>query len=426
MKIAIIGSGISGNTLAWHLHKQHDITLYEANSHIGGHTHTHDINYQGEHHTIDSGFIVFNYKTYPNFIHMLETLDVPVKKSNMSFSVKCELSGLEYNGNNLNSLFAQRRNLFKPTFYRMIRDILRFNKESVSWLGNNSDSSLSLGEYLARHDYSEPFIEYYIVPMGSAIWSSSFSQMMDFPAQFFIRFFANHGLLSVTDRPDWYVIEGGSRAYVDRLVAGFHDKIRLNSPVKQVRRTPSHVSVYTDAAGEEIYDYVFFACHADQALAMLNQPNDFEQKILGAFPYQKNDVVLHTDCSLLPRRKLAWAAWNYHRIQRSISPVAVTYNMNILQGINSRHTFCVTLNNSTAVNEEKILKHLSYDHPVFTSEGLAAQQQHSNINGLNRCFYAGAYWGNGFHEDGVVSALQALDDFQETSRDTQQTIRRAG
>lgn len=426
MKIAIIGSGISGNTLAWHLNKQHDITLYEANSHIGGHSHTHDIDYQGEQHTIDSGFIVFNYKTYPNFIHMLESLDVPVKKSNMSFSVKCESSGLEYNGNNLNSLFAQRRNLFRPAFHRMIRDILRFNKESIDWLASNSNSTLSLGEYLTRHDYSEAFIEYYIIPMGSAIWSTSYTQMMDFPAQFFIRFFANHGLLSVTERPDWYVIEGGSRAYVDKLVNGFRDKIRLNSPVKQVRRTPSHISVYTEAAGEELYDYVFFACHSDQALAMLQQPNDFEQKILGAFPYQKNDVVLHTDSSLLPRRKLAWAAWNYHRTQRSQTPVAVTYNMNILQGINSAHTFCVTLNNSAAVDDSKILRHLSYDHPVFTPEGLAAQQQHSYLNGHNRCFYAGAYWGNGFHEDGVVSALQALDDFKESLRDAQQAIRRAG
>jgi predicted NAD/FAD-binding protein len=426
MKIAIIGSGIAGNTLAWNLHKQHDITLYEANSHIGGHTHTHDINYQGEQYTIDSGFIVFNYKTYPNFIHMLDSLDVPVKKSNMSFSVKCELSGLEYNGNNLNSLFAQRRNLFKPKFHRMIRDILRFNKESINWLNSNSDSTLSLGEYLTINDYSKPFIENYIIPMGSAIWSSSYNQMMQFPAQFFIRFFSNHGLLNVVDRPDWYVIEGGSRAYVEKLTSKFRDKIRRNSPVKQVKRTPSHVSVYSETGGEETYDYVFFACHSDQALRLLQQPSDFEQKILGAFPYQKNDVLLHTDCSLLPRRKLAWAAWNYHRTDRSESPVAVTYNMNILQGINSPHTFCVTLNNSTVVNEDKILKHLSYDHPVFTPEGLAAQQQHSNLNGLNRSFYAGAYWGNGFHEDGVVSALQALNDFQEALRDTQQALRRAG
>jgi len=239
MKIAIIGSGISGNTLAWHLHKQHDITLYEANSHIGGHSHTHDIHHQDEQHTIDSGFIVFNYKTYPNFIQMLESLEVPVKKSNMSFSVKCESSGLEYNGNNLNSLFAQRRNLFRPAFHRMIRDILRFNKESIDWLASNSNSTLGLGEYLTMHNYSEAFIEYYIIPMGSAIWSSSYTQMMDFPAQFFIRFFANHGLLSVTERPDWYVIDGGSRAYVEKLVSGFRHRIRLNSPVKQVLRTPS-------------------------------------------------------------------------------------------------------------------------------------------------------------------------------------------
>ncbi|MDX2504719.1 MAG: FAD-dependent oxidoreductase, partial [Gammaproteobacteria bacterium] len=265
MKIAIIGTGISGNVLGYHLHKEHDITVFEANDYIGGHTHTHDISLNGRDYRIDTGFIVFNDQTYPHFIELLDQLNVDVQKSNMSFSVKCALSGLEYNGNNLNSLFAQRSNLFKPSFYRMINNILRFNKECLSLL--ETDSTVSLGEYLKNNGYSQQFIDYYIVPMGSAIWSSSYEQMMAFPAQFFIRFFRNHGLLNVNDRPDWYVIKNGSNAYVDKLINGFKDTIRLGSPVRKVKRLPQHVEITTDEVTAEKFDYVFFACHSDQALA---------------------------------------------------------------------------------------------------------------------------------------------------------------
>ena len=425
MKLAIIGSGIAGNVLAYHLHKDHDITVFEANDYAGGHTHTHDININNSNYKIDTGFIVFNENTYPNFISLLEQLNVETQKSSMSFSVKCEKTGLEYNGNNLNSMFAQRSNLLRPSFYRMIKDILRFNRECVSIL-EQSDITISLGQYLKDNNYSQQFIDQYIIPMGSAILSSSYQQMMDFPAHFFIRFFYNHGLLNVKNRPDWYVIKGGSSAYVKKLTQGFSQQIRLNSPVQRVKRFATHVEITTDDMQSEKFDYVLFACHGDQALKMLSSPDSFEQNVLSAFTYQDNEAILHTDTKLLPRRKLAWAAWNYHNTDNQSSPVAVTYNMNILQGIRSAETFCVTLNNTRAIDESKIIKRLHYAHPLFTQEAISSQSKHSTLNGLNRCFYAGAYWRYGFHEDGVVSALNTINDFKEHIKHEQQTIRRAG
>lgn len=424
MKIAIVGTGISGNVLAYHLYREHDITVFESNDYIGGHTHTHDIEYNNQLYKVDTGFIVFNYKTYPYFTQLLNELNVETQKSNMSFSVKCDVTGLEYNGNTLNSLFAQRRNLFSPAFYRMIGDILRFNRESIKLL-ESANTSTSLGKYLRINRYSEQFIDQYIIPMGSAIWSASYQQMMKFPASFFIRFFHNHGLLSVNQRPDWYTIKDGSKSYVDKLIAGFSNKIRLNSPVRSVKRLPSHIEISTDDMPAEKFDYVFFACHSDQALRLLTKPEPFEHNILSSFPYQKNEVILHTDTNILPRNKLAWAAWNYHRLDTEFNPVAVTYNMNILQGITGPETFCVTLNNTQAIDKSRIIKQLQYDHPLFTREGINAQKQHSRLNGMNRCFYAGAYWRYGFHEDGVISALDTLSDFKEQLTYEKQVIRRA-
>jgi len=424
MKIAIIGSGISGNVMAYHLNKNHDITVFEENEYIGGHTHTHNIELHDRQYSVDTGFIVFNDKTYPNFIKMLDELGVQRQKSNMSFSVKCELTGLEYNGNNLNTLFAQRRNIIRPSFYRMVSDILRFNKQSIKIL-DEPDNDVSLGDYLKLNNYSEEFIDNYIIPMGSAIWSSSYSQMLMFSARFFIRFFQNHGLLNVTNRPDWYVIKGGSNSYVDKITAGYMNNIRLNSPVRQVRRFNDYVEIDTDKMKSEKFDYVFFGCHSDQALNIIKDLNDFEGNVLSSFPYQSNDVVLHTDTGLLPKRSLAWASWNYHRLNNRLNPVAVTYNMNMLQDIKCSETFCVTLNNSSAIDESKILKKLQYMHPVFSKQTSEAQKQHHSLNGMNRCFYAGAYWRYGFHEDGVVSALDAVNDFMEIIDNAQQNLQRA-
>ena len=413
MRIAIIGSGIAGNTIAYHLQREHDITVFEAGSHIGGHTHTHDIELDGRRHAVDTGFIVFNDRTYPNFIALLDELGVAWQPSHMSFSVRCEKTGLEYNGTNLNALFAQRRNLLRPAFYRMIQDILRFNRQALELLAEGPE--IRLGDYLAQNGYGQDFIDYYIIPMGSAIWSTEARQMLQFPARFFVRFFHHHGMLTVNDRPQWRVIRGGSASYVEALTAGFRDRIRLNTPVAEVRRLKRSVRVKPVGGAEESFDWVFFACHSDQALAMLKDPSAAEREVLGAIPYQENSIYLHTDRSLLPKRKLAWAAWNYHVTAKPLDRVAVTYNMNILQGLDAREQILVTLNHTDHINPAKVIKRLTYHHPVYTTAGTLAQERHGEISGINRTAYCGAYWRNGFHEDGVVSALAALRHFREAT-----------
>ena len=412
MKIAIIGSGVSGNTLAWHLSKQHEVTVFEADGHIGGHTHTHEIDAFGRRYNIDTGFIVYNDWTYPNFIEMLNTLGVETQSSDMSFSVHDEASGLEYNGTSLNSLFAQRRNLFRPSFIGMIRDILRFNQEAPALLDEHQ-ADMPFGEYLKLNGYGEKFIAHYVIPMGSAIWSASPDQMFEFPAKFFIRFFHNHGMLSVSDRPEWRVIKGGSKAYVEKLTQAFKDNIRLNTPIESVQRKNEGVIVKPKNQAAELFDWVFFACHSDQALAILEDASNDEIEILGGIPYQNNQIVLHTDMSLMPKKKLAWAAWNYHITKQPLNLAAVTYNMNILQSLESPEPFLVTLNHTSQIDPNKIIKTLNYTHPVFTPKGIAAQLRHAEISGVNRTGYAGAYWRNGFHEDGVASALAALEHFQQ-------------
>ncbi|PPC94324.1 MAG: FAD-dependent oxidoreductase [Methylotenera sp.] len=410
MKIAIIGSGIAGNTLAYHLHQTHDITVFEAESHIGGHTHTHQITHEGKDYTVDTGFIVFNNRTYPNFIQLLDELKVEWQPSEMSFSVRCEDSQLEYNGTSLNSLFAQRRNFFKPAFHRMIRDILRFNKTSLELLPEGNE--IKLGDYLHIGQYSQQFVDHYIIPMGSAIWSTDAKQMLDFPARFFVRFFHNHGMLTVNNRPQWRTITGGSASYVAALTENFKHKIRLNTPIESVRRLKNAVHLKPKFSEEQQFDYVFFACHSDQALRLLSDASPAEREILGAIPYQENTVYLHHDISLLPKRKLAWAAWNYHVTTPPADRVAVTYNMNILQNLKSKEPLLVTLNHTRLINPAKVYKRIHYTHPVYTLAGANAQARHAEISGHNRTAYAGAYWRNGFHEDGVVSALAALQHFE--------------
>jgi predicted NAD/FAD-binding protein len=412
MKIAVIGTGIAGNVAANRLCREHEVTVYEANNYIGGHTHTHDIAWQDQQYTVDTGFIVFNYRTYPHFTRLLEELDVAVQPSSMSFSVKCEKTGLEYNGTSLNSLFAQRRNLLRPGFYRMLRDILRFNREAPALL-DASAPDISLGDFLYRGGYSQQFMEHYLIPMGAAIWSAEPRLMYRFPARFFLRFFHNHGMLSVDDRPTWHVIQGGSRSYVDKLIRPFEHRIRTSAAVEAVQRYPDHVSVKAKGCEAERYDAVFLACHSDQALHMLRDPSHTEQKVLGAIRYQENEAVLHTDSSVLPKRRLAWAAWNYHILPQAQERVALSYNMNILQTIRAPVQFCVTLNNSSAIDPARILKRLTYHHPVFTPDAVAAQARQADINGIRRTYFCGAYWRFGFHEDGVVSALNALQHFEE-------------
>ncbi len=425
MRIAVIGSGIAGNVVARSLFRDHDITVFEANDYVGGHTHTHDIELRGRRYAVDSGFIVFNHRTYPNFIKLLRELGVAERNSPMSFSVKCERTGLEYNGNNLNTLFAQRKNLVSVRFHRMLRDILRFNREAPS-LRDSSDDTLTLGRYVDQNHYSRVFIEQYLIPMGAAIWSTDPSTMRDFPAHHFIRFFHNHGLLTVNGRPQWRVVEGGSASYVKRLVAPFRHRVRLRTQIVGVRRLTEGVVVKTASGQSSRFDYVFVAAHSDQALRLMEDPSPLERRVLGAIPYQHNEAVLHTDASLLPRKRRAWAAWNYRVPRGDQSSVSVTYNMNILQGLEAPETFLVTLNDNGRIDPAYVIKRMRYAHPVFTRDGVAAQKQHRAINGVHRTYYCGAYWGFGFHEDGVVSALKALNHFQEDLKDAQLPVRRAG
>ncbi|MBM3345984.1 MAG: FAD-dependent oxidoreductase [Betaproteobacteria bacterium] len=422
MKVAIIGAGIAGNTVAHRLHRQHDITLFEAGGHVGGHSHTHSVELDGERHDIDTGFIVFNDRTYPNFVALLRELGVASRASSMSFSIRNEGLGLEYNGSSLNTLFAQRSNLLRPSFYRMLRDILRFNREAPQLLAGGPE--ITLGDYLQAGGYSRGFVGNYLVPMGAAIWSTDPVRMLSFPARYFVRFLHNHGMLSVNDRPQWRTVAGGSARYVEKLVAPFRSRILLDTPVASVRRQPDGVWVKARGLEARRFDQVFLACHSDQALRLLQDATPQEREVLGAIAYQRNEAVLHTDTALLPRRRLAWAAWNYHVLQAAdcgreaaggtgTAPATLTYNMNILQGLRSRHTFCVTLNRSTAIDPDKVIKRVVYDHPLYTVAAVAAQQRQREVNGGRRTYFCGAYWRFGFHEDGVASALTALDHFEE-------------
>ncbi len=413
MNIALIGSGISGLTCGYLLHRQHTITLFEAADWIGGHTHTVDVTVNGRRHAVDTGFIVFNDWTYPNFIRLLGTLGVSSKATEMSFSVRDPATNLEYNGNTLNSLFAQRRNLLSAGFWGMLRDILRFNRQALEDLEQQRIASDTLlGDYLHSGGYGQRFIRHYIVPMGAAIWSMSLADMLGFPLQCFVRFFKHHGLLSLSNRPQWRVIEGGSRQYIEPLVAGFRQRIRLDCPVSRVERDEDGVTIHS-AAGSERFDKVIFACHSDQALRLLAAPSEAERQILGALPYAENDVVLHTDTRLLPDRPLAWASWNYRLGDEGQRLAAVTYNMNILQGIESDTTFCVSLNQGTAINPLKILARYTYAHPQYSLASVAAQNRWEELYGERHTYYCGAYWANGFHEDGVTSALRVAAAFGE-------------
>jgi predicted NAD/FAD-binding protein len=413
MRIAIIGSGIAGLTCAHLLARQHALTVFEAADWVGGHTHTVDVNWGGQQYALDTGFIVFNDWTYPHFIRLLEHLGVASRPTQMSFAVHDPASGLEYNGHDLDTLFAQRRNLLSPGFWGMLRDILRFNRQALADLDNRRiEEDTTLGSYLRTHGYGRRFINHYIVPMGSAIWSMSRADMLGFPLQFFVRFCRNHGLLSVNQRPQWRVIEGGSRSYVAPLCQPFAERIRRNCPVARVIRDPDGVTVIS-AAGTERFDKVVFACHSDQALALLATPSADERAVLGTLTYASNDVVLHTDTRLLPRRRKAWASWNYRLGGAEQAPAALTYNMNILQGIDAPVTFCVSLNQTAQIDPAQVLARFSYSHPQYSLAALAAQARQGELQGRQHSYYCGAYWGNGFHEDGVLSALKVAEYFGE-------------
>ncbi|VGO09123.1 COG2907: Amine oxidase, flavin-containing [plant metagenome] len=413
MNIAIIGAGISGLAAAHLLGRSHNVTVFCADPWLGGHTHTVDVHADGVAHAVDTGFIVFNDRNYPNFVRLLDQLDVASQPTEMSFSVHDPATGFEYNGHSVRTLFAQRRNVLSPGFWGMLRDILRFNKAALQDLeAGRIDPHATLGEYLRKAGYGRRFVDHYLVPMGAAIWSMPLADMLGFPLEAFVRFFRHHGLLSLSDRPQWRVITGGSRSYVPALVRPLRDGVRAACPVQRVTRDAQGV-VIDSAAGQERYDKVVFACHSDQALAMLADPSVPEREILGALPYADNDVVLHTDTRVLPRRRAAWASWNYRLGGPADQPAAVSYNMNILQGIDSPTTFCVSLNQDAAIDPAKVLGRYRYAHPQYSLAAVAAQARWRELCGARHSYYCGAYWANGFHEDGVVSALRVAEAFEE-------------
>ncbi|MBM4362021.1 MAG: FAD-dependent oxidoreductase [Deltaproteobacteria bacterium] len=407
MKIAVVGTGIAGNVVAHLLAGGHELTVYEQDDRVGGHTNTVRVDAPDGPHAVDTGFIVFNEERYPNFVRLLRRLQVPSQPSSMSFSVHSEVDGLEYSNR---SLFAQRRNALRPRFLRMIADIVRFNA-SARQLLLDADDSVLLGPFLRENHYSEAFVEHFLYPMGAAIWSADPLHMREFPARFFAQFFTNHRFLDVFGQPEWRVVRGGSHRYVEKLTANFRDRIRLSSPVVRIRRAADHVVVTSQGGGDERFDEVVVAAHGNQALALLADPTPQEREILGSFRFQENLAVLHTDTRLLPRRRRAWACWNACVPRNPTGRVALTYDMNLLQGLKSREEYLVTLNREADIDPAKVLRTIRYHHPVFSRAAVAAQRRHAEISGQNRTHFCGAYWGFGFHEDGVNSGLAVARRF---------------
>ena len=410
MKIAIIGTGISGLTSAYLLSKEHSVHVYEAKDYIGGHVYTLPVHLNGTSYEIDTGFIVFNDRTYPNFNKLLNQINVLSQPTSMSFSVKCETTGLEYNGTSINGLFAQRLNLLKPSFLLMVKDILRFNRDAKIFL-NDSVEEITFGEFLKRGGYSNSLKNNYALPMASAIWSAKSKVIENANFRFFAQFFENHGMLNVNDRPQWRVIKGGSKQYTLKLIESFKNNIRINSPVDKIIRKNEGIEVVFNKQQKELYDRVIIGTHSDQALKMIENPSHEEREILSAIPYQTNVAHMHWDCSVLPKQKNAWASWNYFKPNKLKDETTVTYYMNMLQSLNIPRNICVSLNIEEHIDPKKIYKKIIYQHPVFTSQAILAQKRHKEIDGVDKIHFCGAYWGSGFHEDGINSALSVCKAF---------------
>ena len=384
--------------------------MFEASDRLGGHTNTIRVDTPNETHHVDTGFIVFNDRNYPNFERLLRALGVSWQPSEMSFSVSDEHGGFEYSSGSANGLFARRRHLASPTFHRMLRDVRRFQRAARA-LAREGDDHVSLLDWLEREGFSRPFIDRLIVPQVAAVWSADPRALWSFPARFLARFFDNHGMLGLRDRPRWRAISGGSARYVEALTAPFADAIRLRAPVRTITRGPDGALVHAYGAEPERFEQVVLATHSDQALALLGDASPAEREILGAVRYQPNETVLHTDTRMLPRRRRAWASWNYHLLDEPHERTTATYHMNRLQSLQAEHEFCVTLNLTERIDPAKIIARIEYAHPVFTPQAVAAQKRHDEISGCNRTHFCGAYWGWGFHEDGVNSALRVAKAF---------------
>jgi predicted NAD/FAD-binding protein len=415
---------VSGLLAAHRLHPDHEITVYEAAGYAGGHVHTVDVCMDGHKLAVDTGFIVYNEPNYPCFTALLADLGIGSQPGDMSFSMRCATSGLEYSGSSLNTLFAQRRNLLRPAFYRMLLDILRLNRHAEALMA--SPDGLALGDFLAGHGFAGPVVEDYLLPMAGAIWSAEPAAILEFPARHFGRFFKNHGLLDLRNRPQWRTVAGGAREYVRALIRPFVDRVRLGTPVEWVRRLPEQVMVKARHEPVHAFDAVVFACHSDQALKLLKDPTPIEREILGAIPFQENEAVLHTDERLLPRRPLARAAWNYHRDGAKRGHVTVTYDLTTLQRLPSPRRILLTLNASAAIEPARVIQRVTYHHPVYNSTSMTAQARWAELNGPNRSYYCGAYWGYGFHEDGVRSGLAVSNAVNGQVSDAQLHLRRVG
>lgn len=418
MKIAIVGSGIAGLTCAYLLAETHDITLFEANDYLGGHTHTVSVSWQGESHEIDTGFIVYNERTYPHFIGLLNELGVATQPTLMGFSVSCRETGFEYNGTDLLGLIADKRNLIRPRFYRMMRDVLRFYRQTREFLAiaENQNSEITVGEFARQWGYSRDFVHYHLLPMGAAIWSCGLEDFAEFPFRFVARFYDHHGLIQVGNRPLWRVLQGGSRQYIERMRPRFADCVRLSTPVQGIERTSTGSARVRLADRVEEFEHVILACHADTALRLRADADETERELLSQFPYARNTAILHTDATLLPRHRRAWASWNYLLDPARTSQPTLTYYMNMLQGFRSPHAYCVTLNDTERIAPERILGRYEYDHPLFSTSRDQAQRRHAEMIGRSGISYCGAYWRNGFHEDGVISALRVCQQWNISPR----------
>jgi predicted NAD/FAD-binding protein len=405
VKIAVIGAGISGLTAALRLQRRHEVVVLEAADYVGGHTHTHDVEIDGRRTAVDSGFIVFNHRTYPNFKALLGELGVACQPTDMSFSVRCDRTGLEYAGTGLNGLFAQRRNLVSPRFWRLIGDWLRFNRQAQQLLPE-LDEQTTVGEFFAQYSYSAAFRQSYFLPLGSAVWSSPRETFERFPIRFVLEFYRNHGMLDLPGRLPWRVIQGGSKQYVEAILRRLRGGMRLSSPVRSIRRLGGPVEVHVAGESPERFDHVVMACHSDQALRAIGESaTPIERELLSAFPYQRNTAVLHTDELVMPRCRRAWASWNYHLPHDDNGNATVTYDMTRLQSLPLSPRFFVTLNADDRIDPRRVLRRMVYHHPVFTAGRAAARRRHHELIDHRGISYCGAYWGHGFHEDGVNSAL---------------------
>jgi predicted NAD/FAD-binding protein len=413
MRIAIIGSGISGLTAAYMLHRNHDVYVFESNNYIGGHTNTIQVKTGNRVIPVDTGFIVFNEHNYPNLCNLFDVLGVKSRDSEMSFSVHCEKTGLEYNGTDLNRLFSQRKNMFNPKFIGMLKDIMRFHKHAPAELNNGLDDITTVAEFANKHTYSKNFIEYYLVPLGASLWSCPAERFREFPIRFVLEFLYNHCMLQVNNRPQWKTVVGGSDRYIKPLTSGFRDRIYLNKPVNFVTRKNNYVDVAFSDGSSVTFDEVILATHADTSCRLVKNIETKEKNLLELFDYQDNEAVLHTDTSILPNNKRTWASWNYRIPAEEKQHVAVTYNMNMLQGIESDKIYNVSLNQTRDIDPDKIIKRILYHHPVFKPGRNTVQSQHHQMIRHRGISYCGAYWGFGFHEDGVRSALSVCDAFNE-------------